>query len=494
MSDRASVASGSIEAGTSSGTWIVLLLIVLGGASLRLAFLAEPMRQDEADTVMRFALSPARVILVDTAIPNNHILHSLLVKASIVAFGMGEWAVRLPALVAGLLAIPLTFQLGRSMHSAPTGLLGAGLVAASPSMVLFSTNARGYTIVVSAFLAALLAARSAIAGPNIWRWAAFVALVTVAMAVTPSALYATGVACLWTLLQARATQDTATLRTAGAACVAAAVLSALAYLPAAAVSGPGTIVGNEFVRAQSLAEFLHSLPVFGRELLTGWITGWPAIGVGIVAILLGVAITRPREGSVSLAALAVVWSLLLMFLMRRAPFPRVLLFLVPLLAITAGVGATALIGRLRHWRTVYSIAVVPLGAAALLGTGVASSRSPALSRETNRFSAGPAIARYLQSTLAPDDLIVARWSAVGPVDYYLAREGVRARFAAVGDSVTGRLFVIATHALNETMALVLEHRRLAGVDTSRVTEISGFPEASVWLVERPARPDPLPRR
>ena len=78
-----------------------LALIVAIGAAIRLAYLNEPMRYDEAYSFLHYAPLPlgALVRTYDTA--NNHILSNLLVHFSYYHLGGDRWMLRLPALLAG---------------------------------------------------------------------------------------------------------------------------------------------------------------------------------------------------------------------------------------------------------------------------------------------------------------------------------------------------------------------------------------------------------
>ena len=74
-----------------------LLALTLGGAGLRLAFLFQPMVHDEAVTYVYFASRPLGFALSYYPFPNNHLLNTLLVKASTGIFGNSPPALRLPA-------------------------------------------------------------------------------------------------------------------------------------------------------------------------------------------------------------------------------------------------------------------------------------------------------------------------------------------------------------------------------------------------------------
>ncbi len=99
--------------------------------AIRLVFLGVPIRLDEADTVTRYAGAPLRRTISDYSFPNNHILHSIAVKVPMALFGSAPWSVRLPALIAGLLLVPLIYAVGRAFYGSAAGLIAATLAAAS---------------------------------------------------------------------------------------------------------------------------------------------------------------------------------------------------------------------------------------------------------------------------------------------------------------------------------------------------------------------------
>lgn len=119
---------------------------------------------DELWTLNHYAQAEsARVIFTDLTVPNNHPLHSLLVRWSVASGGAAEWVVRLPAWLAGValwIAIPLVTRelTGDRQLAFVTGLL----CAASAPLFHFSHTARGYglqTLGVVAFVGAVAASR-----------------------------------------------------------------------------------------------------------------------------------------------------------------------------------------------------------------------------------------------------------------------------------------------------------------------------------------------
>jgi len=131
-------------------TWVTLLAI-----TCRLAALRQPMRYDESVTWAYFVGRSWTTIVSQYQFPNNHVFYSLLAKATSSLAAWEPWALRLPAALAGIAIVPLTWAVGRRFADRDSALLGAALAAASTPLILYSTNARGYSLVVMLFLCLL---------------------------------------------------------------------------------------------------------------------------------------------------------------------------------------------------------------------------------------------------------------------------------------------------------------------------------------------------
>ena len=116
------------------------------------------MRVDEAMSFIEFASKPLALGVSYYPAPNNHLFHTVLEHLSFVIFGEHEWALRLPAFLAGVLLIPAAYITARIHYGRNSGLIAATLVAVSSTLILYSTNARGYTLVCLFFLLLLSAA------------------------------------------------------------------------------------------------------------------------------------------------------------------------------------------------------------------------------------------------------------------------------------------------------------------------------------------------
>ncbi|MCB0863662.1 MAG: glycosyltransferase family 39 protein [Solirubrobacterales bacterium] len=88
--------------------------------------------------------------------------------------------VRLPALLAGILLVPLTFALGRRIVGQTAGFLAAAFVALSPSMIYFSATGRAYSLLLLFLVGSTFSLILAVEGRSRW-WLGFVLCATGAM-------------------------------------------------------------------------------------------------------------------------------------------------------------------------------------------------------------------------------------------------------------------------------------------------------------------------
>lgn len=162
-----------------------LAAIVALGVVLRVQNLNQPMRFDEAYTYLYFASQSWTRIVSDYSLPNNHILHSLLVHFCVRLWGNAPAVIRLPSLLAGIAVIPATYAAGRCFVDEPSALLAAGLVSTSTALTLYATDARGYSLVCLCFLALLVLAQYIAHSRNIAAWTLFVLFAVIGLYTIP---------------------------------------------------------------------------------------------------------------------------------------------------------------------------------------------------------------------------------------------------------------------------------------------------------------------
>jgi len=141
---------------------VALALILAGGVALRVAFMWEPMRYDEAWSFTVFAIGPWRTVTLNYAQANNHVLNTILMHSTWRVFGDGLWVIRGPVFVAGSLVPLAAYAAVRRLRDSNAALWAAALTATSAPLIDFSVNARGYiwqTACVALLVPLILAGR-----------------------------------------------------------------------------------------------------------------------------------------------------------------------------------------------------------------------------------------------------------------------------------------------------------------------------------------------
>ncbi|WP_375272199.1 glycosyltransferase family 39 protein [Sphingomonas sp.] len=127
----------------------LLLAIVALAVVLRLYRLdAQPLWIDE-DASLEDALAFGRAGLAGLATDHVAPLHTVLLWAVSRIGGVGEWTLRLPSVVAGVLCVPIVFALVRRLFGdIRAALVSALLVAISPFAIWYAQEARMYALLM----------------------------------------------------------------------------------------------------------------------------------------------------------------------------------------------------------------------------------------------------------------------------------------------------------------------------------------------------------
>ena len=161
--------------------YAALAAIVLAGAWLRLTALSrQSLWFDEIDVVVRAQRPFQDVLHTFVAAGENGPLYNVLLAVWMRVAGVSEIAVRFPSAVAGVLALPLIYVLGRRLAGPTTGLFAAGLLSISPYHVWYSQEAKMYAFLVLLALGSTLLLVEALLR-NRPRWWVAYALVTTLM-------------------------------------------------------------------------------------------------------------------------------------------------------------------------------------------------------------------------------------------------------------------------------------------------------------------------
>ncbi|MGB9184983.1 MAG: glycosyltransferase family 39 protein [Solirubrobacteraceae bacterium] len=313
--------------------WLVAA-ITIAGLALRLPSLHDSLFGDELSAYFVVAgrsLGGVMHLLDNHSSELNPPLFFILAWTSTKLFGVSVVAMRLVSLLAGTAIIPLSFVLGRWTVGARAGLVAAALVALSPFMIYYSTEARPYALLILLVLLSTLSLLRALSSGGSKWWVAYAVFACAAAYTHFTSVFVLAAQFVWALVAQRDARRALVLASSGAA------IGFLPWLPALikTTHSPGTAL------YQALDPFsLHSVRIdLGR-----WAIGHAYLQVSQV----------PGDPAVALAALAVATALLGAALAlgprlarRELPRPSSRLVLVILLAAGAPVGV-ALYSALRE--------------------------------------------------------------------------------------------------------------------------------------------------
>lgn len=148
---------------------LILLLCLLLGFALRLWSLGgKGLSYDEAATALMAQATPPEIIAFHWHAAFEHPpFWQLLMHYWSLGLGQSEFALRLPSAIAGVVALPLAWQLARRLDfTAWTALTATLLTATAPILVYYSQEARMYALVVALALASLLVTQQLAVAPT----------------------------------------------------------------------------------------------------------------------------------------------------------------------------------------------------------------------------------------------------------------------------------------------------------------------------------------
>ncbi|MEJ5200417.1 MAG: glycosyltransferase family 39 protein, partial [Anaerolineae bacterium] len=135
----------------------ILLALTLAAAALRFwAPGAKGLWYDESLTAAMTQLSPAEIVRFHWQAAFTHLPGwYLFTNGWARVFGTSEYALRLPSVMAGIAAVPLFWQLLRTTRPSDRGLrlIATALLVGSPLLVLYSQEARMYSLALALALA-----------------------------------------------------------------------------------------------------------------------------------------------------------------------------------------------------------------------------------------------------------------------------------------------------------------------------------------------------
>ena len=426
------------------GHALLLGAFLLLGASLAGARIAQPIRCDEALTWLN-SVSRSWPTLLASYQTNNHILYSAFAKLACVLGPQAPVCLRVPALLAGVLAIPASYVAMRVHFGRDVGLLVAGALCTSLLLLDYATNGRSYSFLTLVFALLLVIAPYLVRTNSAAAWVGFALLASLGLAANPVMVYPLAISVVWLVARALGALRGAECRAfAGRSLVAAAavVVVVLAwYSPAYVATGfapvQHVVQTSTWVPAGGFdgggPDRLHPLVRLVRVVWRDWTHGrpdavaWLLLAGGFAGLVAGSTRRACREwGAAIIVGLgAVLW------LSGALPPPWIFVFLLPLglgLCLAGLLAAIEVLGGPRGAAARPALAVVGAIAVALAGVGPA--RSPQAGAGVpwyNGYADAAAAAAYLREVLRPGDRVDALPEVVPPLMFYLVEQGTCAR-------------------------------------------------------------------
>jgi hypothetical protein len=445
------------QGGTQNFLEIGIVFTVFAiGIFLRIWHLGRAVRYDEAWTYVEFASRPLVFALSNYTAPNNHLLNTFLVHFSTQLFGDTIFGLRFPALAAGCLVILASWFVARALYGHLAGMLTAGCVAALPTFIEFSINARGYALQWLSVLAVMWFAIVLQENPSLRiGWLGLVVAGVVGIYSVPTTLIAIAGVFGWmlasTLADREASKIKSVLRNVALAGIAIGLLSLLLYVPPLVVGGPGALMAKSVAEWQQ-RDFTNGLERMGRCAWVYWAGGVPTLALWIlfgglvVALLFHRRICGhhvPMMIALWLAAVLFAWALYVF------AFPRVWSYLLLSTVMTACAGLslvlTSLAGRSRTRRVVLA-GVAAVALAVFVGAGVIKQRVLFMSNEGGMIIDADAIVDYLSIELRPDDSLVS--NAI--INYELLRRRPELYGSLVKPEQAARVVAVAVKRTGST--------------------------------------------
>jgi len=476
---------------------IGLLVVFALGMVLRAMHLDIPMRYDETITYMAYASQGWEVITTLYDTPNNHVFHTFLVSWLTDWLGPVPMIIRLPAFFAGCMLIPMAAWVGFQAHGRSAGLVAATIVATSPILIEFSTNARGYTLLALCTLLAVGIGQRLLDKGSVVLWFALVEVGVMGFFTLPIMALPWAGLTLWLgfNLALESGGRTERLRRLGAligANLLVVALSIALYLGILMNEGVDALLANRFVESQTLRDFFLTAPGAARAVIAHWTRGvpWP-LAIAAVAVLLAGLHWRPRRHAFSFPLAVVVGTVAVMLLQRNFGEARTWLWMLPLVAVGCGIGVAETAKRLDRFQGVVAGTAASALIAIVMVAQIIVTQPVRGSLETGAFPEVEDVVQGIMERFHPGDVVMSDFVSSEPIKFYVAQYDIPRRVEATGPLKSRSWIVLNKRAGEKTDRLDRRVARLGGPNLDDSEPVFTVGEASVYLFGRHAGgPDP----
>jgi len=424
----------------------ILLLVIMLGIGVRAFFLGQPMRMDESYTFLYY-LNQGRDPFY-YVIPNNHVLHSLLAWVSVSIGGMGSVAIRFPAFLAGVLSIPLMYFVCKAFNK-NSGLLAALGTAVFPYLILYSSMARGYSLIVLLTLLLVLVGKYYLEKPSLAGCILISVISALGLWTMPTMIFLLAGFYPWLGLSLfiKERNVISVFRDFILPCViGTALLTVIFYTPTVISSnGAAAIFSNKFVDARSWKDFSNHLYPHFQQILSDFSRDIPRLveyaALLLVAIGLFSALRKRDWASFLVIPAIIVGGLIVFFAKQAIPFARTWIYLIPFPLLFADLGYSWLVEKfLPKNRDILAVLVFVTGS--FFVGSLISTNAIAHYDDTGSFPEASAVAQYLKPLMTGNEFIVVKDTANYPTFYYLCYADAPPQNKDIDPEMAKRYFVV----------------------------------------------------
>lgn len=177
-----------------------MVALTLIGIALRLARLDESLLGDEMSTL--WIVDGNSLSYVFSTISSDAEISPplyFILSWATTQLGSAPELVRLPALLAGVASIPLTYLVGARAIGPTVGLIASAVMALSPFMIFYSTDGRAYAVAILLLLLSTLAMLHAVETDRARWWVAYGLATLLAVYTHYTSAFVLGAQLLWLL-------------------------------------------------------------------------------------------------------------------------------------------------------------------------------------------------------------------------------------------------------------------------------------------------------
>jgi len=412
-------------------SFIVIIIIAI---VMRIFFLFRPICYEEAFMFLNYAQKPLFMGLSDYSYSSNCLFNTLLVHISYKLFGNNLCAIRLPALIFGILIIPMTYMTARMFYNKNTAVLSAGIIASSSILIEYSTNAMGLTIICFFSMTILVLVKYLSCKHNLFAWLLLAVFSALGFYTNPNMFYPFGVVMTWFLLSF-VFKDTKFSRIylfkkVFLFLITTIILTFILYTPIMIRSGLKSIINNKFVESLPWWHAFSLLPSSVNLIWNQWNRDIPTmisiffvIGF-IMSLLLHKKIANYK---VPIISAVFIYCIPLFLLQRNIPSGPVWLFLLPICIILSSAGITFLLGLILLKIKNYKSIIFPILSLILsigLGILVFCSQSVCYSNKAGTLQDAEEIAIVLEDHLKAGDKVLSKSPSDAILIYYFKKHNI----------------------------------------------------------------------